>query len=113
MAYQHTLSKHHQLNASNPVWQNFALHIQIPSLLTVVFISHKHTPLLHLHTVLHCHIVLHTWQSCIIFLFLFIVIFLFYFIYFIFLNFLLLFFFALWLVPMHDNAQFEPCALQE
>ena len=24
MAYQHTLSNHHQLNASNPSWQNFA-----------------------------------------------------------------------------------------
>jgi len=49
----------------------FALHLQVPSLLIVVFISHSHPPLLHLHTVLHCHIVLHTWQSCIIFLFLF------------------------------------------
>ena len=75
MAYQHTLSNHHQLNASNPGWRNFALHLQVPSLLIVVFISHSHTPLLYLHTVLHCHIVLHTWQSCIIFLFLFILIF--------------------------------------
>ena len=51
MAYQHTLSNHHQLNASNPGWQNFALHLQVPSLLIVVFISHSHTPLLYLHTV--------------------------------------------------------------
>ena len=58
-------------------------NLPTPSLLIVVFISHSHTPLLHLHTVLHCHIVLHTWQSCIIFLFLFILIFLF-FIYFLF-----------------------------
>jgi len=53
MAYQHTLSNHHQLNASNPGWQNFTLHLQVPSLLIVVFISHTHTPLLHLHTALH------------------------------------------------------------
>jgi len=51
MAYQHTLSNHHQLNASNPGWRNFALHLQVPSLLIVVFISHSHTPLLYLHTV--------------------------------------------------------------
>ena len=71
----HTLSNHHQLNASNFSWQNFTLYLLVPSLLIVVFISHSHTPLLYLHTVLHCHIVLHTWQSCIIFLFLFILIF--------------------------------------
>jgi len=31
MAYQHTLSTHHQLNASNPSLQNFTLHLQVPS----------------------------------------------------------------------------------
>ena len=57
MSYQHSLSNNHQLNASNPGWQN--LHLQVPSLLIVVFISHTHTPLFHLYTVLHCHTVLH------------------------------------------------------
>ena len=91
MAYQHTLSNHHQSNASNPGWQSFTLHLQVPSLLIVVFISHTHThtPLLHLHTVLHCHIVLHIWQSYTIFLYIDI------------------YFYAPWLVPMHDNAQFD------
>ena len=53
MVYQQTLSNHHQLNASNPGWQNFTLHLQVPSLLIVVFISpppHTHTPL---HTLTH------------------------------------------------------------
>ena len=57
MAYQHTSSNHHQLNASNLGWQNFTLHLQVPSLLIIVFISHSHTLLIHLqlHTVLYFH----------------------------------------------------------
>ena len=65
----------------------------------VVFVSHTHTPLFHLHTVLYCHIVQYcSLGSHVLF------------------SDFLLFVYTLYifiLVPMHDNVQFEPCALQE